>query len=88
MQELLPEYRRVSEAYFGAVTNLGMRLLRLLALALGLAPDYFLPMFGRPMLFLRPLHYIPRRSQPDQVCNFHLPPRQNLAPAGGGWYKY
>ncbi|KAK9915583.1 hypothetical protein WJX75_001145 [Coccomyxa subellipsoidea] len=65
-QELLPEYRRVSEAYFGAVTNLGMRLLRLLALALGLAPDYFLPMFGRPMLFLRPLHYIPRRSQPDQ----------------------
>ncbi|EIE25730.1 oxygenase-like protein [Coccomyxa subellipsoidea C-169] len=64
--ELLPEYRRVTNTYFSAVTDLGMRMLRLLALALGLAPDYFLPMFGRPMLFLRPLHYIPRRSQPDQ----------------------
>ncbi len=57
----------MSNAYFNAVTDLGMRMLRLLALALGLAPDYFLPMFGRPMLFLRPLHYIPRRSQPDQA---------------------
>lgn len=54
-------------AYFDAVTALGMRLLRLLALALNLEPEFFLPMFQRPMLFLRPLHYIPRRSQPDQV---------------------
>ncbi len=54
-------------AYFEAVTALGMRLLRLLALALNMEPDFFLPMFQQPMLFLRPLHYIPRRSQPDQV---------------------
>ncbi|CAL8469967.1 g9509 [Coccomyxa elongata] len=64
--ELLPEYKRVTMAYFEAVTALGMRLLRLLALALNMEPDFFLHMFQRPMLFLRPLHYIPRRSQPDQ----------------------
>ena len=66
-QALLPEFRRVAEAYFGAVAALGMRLLRLLALALDLPPEHFHPMFSRPMLFLRPLHYIPRKSQPEQV---------------------
>ncbi len=34
-----------------------MRLLRLLALALGLAPEYFIPYFEPPMIMLRPLHY-------------------------------
>ena len=67
-QELLPEFRRVTEAYFGAVTALGMRLLRLLALALDLPPEHFHPMFSKPMLFLRPLHYIARKSQPEQAC--------------------
>lgn len=77
MQDLLPEYRRVTTAYFDALTVLGMRLLRLLAMALGLEADYFHPMFSRPMLFLRPLHYIPRRSQPEkvratQLCPMHF----------------
>ncbi len=44
-----------------------MRLLRLLALALDLPPEHFHPMFTRPMLFLRPLHYAPRQSHPEQV---------------------
>lgn len=37
--------------------QLGGRLLRLLALSLGLPAEYFAPYFTRPMLFLRPLHY-------------------------------
>lgn len=67
MQNVLPDYRSVTTAYFNAVTALGMRLLRLLALALDLPPEHFHPMFSRPMLFLRPLHYARRTSQPDQV---------------------
>jgi len=76
MQDLLPEYRRVTAAYFDAVTMLGMRLLRLLAMALELDADFFHPMFSRPMLFLRPLHYIPRQSLPEkvrmQLCLMHF----------------
>ena len=66
-QDVLPDYRSVTTAYFSAVTALGMRLLRLLALALDLLPEHFHPAFTRPMLFLRPLHYALRRSQPDQA---------------------
>lgn len=34
-----------------------MRLLRLLALSLGLPGGYFAPYFTHPMVALRPLHY-------------------------------
>ena len=57
----------MTEAYFGAVRALGMRLIRLLALALDLPPEHFAPMFSKPMLYLRPLHYAPRKSDPKQV---------------------
>lgn len=67
-QELLPDFRRVAEAYFGAMRALGMRLVRLVALALDLPPDYFTPMFSQPMLYLRPLHYALRKSDPGLVC--------------------
>ena len=66
-QDVLPHYRQVTETYFKSVTALGMRLLRLLALALNLPPEHFHPMFTRPMLFLRPLHYAPRQSHPDKA---------------------
>ncbi len=66
-QELLPDFRRVAEAYFGAMRALGTRLIRLVALALDLPPDYFAPMFGKPMLYLRPLHYAARKSDPGLV---------------------
>ena len=64
---MLPKYKQVTQAYFSAVTALGMRLLRLLALALELPAEHFDRMFSKPMLFLRPLHYAPRKSHPDQV---------------------
>lgn len=42
------------------------RLLRLLALSLGLPADHFDAHFTQPMLFLRPLHYAPRVSAPEE----------------------
>lgn len=53
----MPGYRSVVERYFEAVTALGMRVLRLLALSLGLPAEHFHPSFSRPMLALRPLRY-------------------------------
>ncbi len=55
------------QAYWKAVEQLGMQLVALLAEALGLDVEAFLKFFDEPMLFLRPLHYSPRRSVPDQV---------------------
>jgi isopenicillin N synthase-like dioxygenase len=59
---LLPEYRTTVEAYMKAMTDLGHRLLRLLALSLDLPEDYFAQFFHRPMTFLRPLHYVSAKS--------------------------
>ena len=56
-EALVPGYRAATEAYQAAVEALGFRLLRLLALSLGLGADHFAPSFTRPMVFLRPLHY-------------------------------
>lgn len=62
----LPGYRAAVLAYFDALHGLGMRLLRVLALALGLPADHFGPCFSRPMLALRPLHYPATRSRPEE----------------------
>lgn len=57
VQDLLPGYRATMEAYMEAMTNLGLRLVGLLALALRLPRDFFDDKFKKPMTFLRPLHY-------------------------------
>lgn len=62
MQALLPGYRAVVEEYISALRALGMRMLRVVALSLGLPPDHFDAAFTRPMFALRPLHYVARRS--------------------------
>ena len=67
MQELLLEYREATEAYMAAVLALGFRLLRALALALGLPAEHFRASFDPPMPFLRPLHYAARASAPEQA---------------------
>ena len=41
------------------------RIVRLLALALGLPADHFDPLFKPPIVSLRPLHYSATPSQPD-----------------------
>ncbi|KAL4425630.1 hypothetical protein ABPG75_009646 [Micractinium tetrahymenae] len=65
-EELVPGYRQATEAYLEAVAALGFRLLCLLGLSLGLGADYFAPLFARPMVFLRPLHYSAEKSDPAQ----------------------
>ena len=65
-QAALPGYRQAVEAYFDALCALGRRTLRLLALSLGLEPTYFDAHFSRPMAALRPLHYAPVPSNPEE----------------------
>lgn len=65
-EALLPGFRPAVETYFAALTALGHRLLRLLALSLGLAPGFFEPAFAAPMLALRPLHYTAEVSAPGE----------------------
>ncbi|GLI63800.1 hypothetical protein VaNZ11_006885 [Volvox africanus] len=62
--QLMPRYREVTWQYYEALYGLGLRLLRLLALSLGLPEAYFAPMFDRPMVTLRPLHYSGEVSDP------------------------
>ena len=64
--DLLPLLRLTYEKYIQSVTALGFRLLKLLAMSLGLPADFFLAYFRYPMLMLRPLHYTARVSQPTK----------------------
>jgi isopenicillin N synthase-like dioxygenase len=63
---LLPGFRPAVEEYFREASALGHRLLRLLALSLGLAPGHFDRQFDPPMAFLRPLRYAPEKSSPGE----------------------
>ncbi len=66
-QALVPGFHAAITTYMQAVTAVGMRLLRLLALGLGLVPSWFDSRFDQPMLFLRPLHYDATVSHPSDV---------------------
>ena len=55
----LAGFRQPVEAYEQAMQAFCQRLLRPLALALGLPRDWFVPYFRQPTLFLRLLHYPP-----------------------------
>ena len=73
MQALLPGYRIAMETYMTAVHDLSNRLLLLIAIALQLPTDFFLQFYDKPMMYLRPLHYSPQVSLPDEVTTL-LPP--------------
>ena len=57
LQDLVPGYRAVIERYYEAMGVLSQRMLRLLAIGLGMDADYFAASFDRPIYTLRPLHY-------------------------------
>jgi isopenicillin N synthase-like dioxygenase len=65
----VPGYRKTTEEYLDALMVLSGRLNRLLALALGLAPDYFDDKFTTPLVSLRPLHYNESVSNPTEVSS-------------------
>ncbi|MEJ8573795.1 isopenicillin N synthase family dioxygenase [Microbaculum marinum] len=56
----LPGFGEQMDAYVLAMRDLGMRIVRLLALSLDLEEDYFDPMFEEPMGTLRLLRYPPQ----------------------------
>jgi isopenicillin N synthase-like dioxygenase len=51
--------RPAAETYFAETTELGKRLLRVFAVSLGMAPDYFLQFCTKPMVQMRLFHYPP-----------------------------
>jgi isopenicillin N synthase-like dioxygenase len=55
----MPEFRRDIYAYYEAVSACGARLLRLLALSLGIVENFFDYKYGRPGTLLTPIHYPP-----------------------------
>lgn len=55
----LPHLRPAWEAYYREMSDLSARLLRLMAIALDLDPDWFEPMIDRHTSAMRALHYPP-----------------------------
>ncbi|MDJ0388762.1 2-oxoglutarate and iron-dependent oxygenase domain-containing protein [Roseomonas sp. E05] len=53
----LPGFREAVEAYFDAVRELGMRVLRVLAVSLGVEEDYFVRFYSKPTILTRLIHY-------------------------------
>ena len=58
--DALPGLRPAIEAYIAAMTGFCQRLLRPMAIALGVAPESIAPFFAQPTTFLRLLHYPPQ----------------------------
>ena len=64
----VPGFRDAVVAYEKAMHDFCLRLLRPLAIALGLPRDWFLPFFEQPTTFLRLLHYPPQaKDAPDDA---------------------
>ena len=64
----LPGFREAVSAYEATMRGFCMKLLRPMALALDLPPDWFLPHFQKPTTFLRMLHYPPQPADaPDDA---------------------
>ncbi|MDB5407515.1 MAG: 2OG-Fe(II) oxygenase [Rhodospirillales bacterium] len=60
-----PWLQPAAEAYFAETTELGKRLLRVFAVSLGMAPDYFLQYCTKPMVQMRLFHYPPEAPIPE-----------------------
>ena len=64
----LPGFRAAVGGYMDAMRAFCQRLLRPMAMALGLPPDWFAPYFRQPTEFLRLLHYPPQApDSPDDA---------------------
>jgi isopenicillin N synthase-like dioxygenase len=64
----LPGFREAVEAYEQAMHGFCLRMIRPLALALGLPRDWLAPFFEQPTTFLRLLHYPPQPpDSPDDA---------------------
>lgn len=65
-------------SFYAAGEALLRQLARLIALSLKLEATYFDPDISEPVASVRPLHYPPTTSKPDEVCSLRLKhPRQS-----------
>lgn len=67
MQGLVPGFRDVMMTYHRACIGCTLRINRLIALALDLPATFFDKDFVNIMALVRPLHYAPVTSLPDEV---------------------
>jgi isopenicillin N synthase-like dioxygenase len=58
----LEGFREPVEAYFSAVRDFGMCLLRVFARSLGVADDFFSRLYSKPTITMRLLHYPPQTT--------------------------
>ncbi|MBV8604304.1 MAG: isopenicillin N synthase family oxygenase [Pelomonas sp.] len=71
--EDLPGFRPAVSAYFDALQALAQRLVRVFAVAFGLAPDGLAELFRAPTMFMRLQHY-PRQARRIPADQFGLAP--------------
>ena len=66
----MPEFRVATMAYYAAMEAMTTRLVPIVAMALGLPPDYFAEAFAEPNCTIRLIHYPPQTNPEDNEFGF------------------
>jgi isopenicillin N synthase-like dioxygenase len=66
----MPEFRVATRAYYAAMEAMTTRLVPIVAMALGLPPDYFAEAFAEPNCTIRLIHYPPQTNPEDNEFGF------------------
>jgi isopenicillin N synthase-like dioxygenase len=66
----MPEFRAATMAYYAAMEAMTTRLVPIVAMALGLPPDYFAEAFAEPNCTIRLIHYPPQPNPEDNEFGF------------------
>jgi len=66
----MPEFRAATMAYYAAMEAMTIRLVPIVAMALGLPPDYFAEIFALPNCTIRLIHYPPQPNPEDNEFGF------------------
>ena len=66
----MPQFRAATMAYYAAMEAMTTRLVPVVAMALGLPPDYFAEAFAEPNCTIRLIHYPPQPNPEDNEFGF------------------
>lgn len=66
----MPEFRSATMAYYAAMEAMTIRLVPVVAMALGLPPDYFAAAFAQPNCTIRLIHYPPHPAPENNEFGF------------------